>query len=633
MSPAEIVYRARQGWRRWYFRWKPVNAQLLVGTQRTLPIIPGLLEGAKLTAFNEELLVAMALLPLQNKFRTLGREWALKTDDRRWHFDPVSEQVWPQAKYCMDIDLRQNGDLGDPKYIWELNRLQFLQPIAVVAALNERLDLTKFCIEQVESWIDSNPAYLGVNWSAGIELALRVVSISVVTSCLGLHFDTKQKSKVIECLALHGFWIERFLSRHSSANNHLVAEASGLFLLGCLLPDLEQADRWRSVGKQMLEKESMLQIHPDGIGAEQSFTYSCFSLEWLMLCVLVGDRVKQPLSASVRDVIARGSGAFKYLMDGYCHPPQVGDDDEGRVLYIAGESSEYVSTILGYAASLLNDPTVASPCARVDFGSVFYPPIGKGPDFRSQFHEFPSGGYTAIRDEFRDRKVFMLFDHGPLGYLSLAAHGHADALSIWLHIDDQPVLVDAGTYTYGSSGQWREYFKSTPAHNTLSVNGESSSVMASSFNWSQKAEVKMTRSRRDQAVFLEAEHNGYLRRFATVHRRQITYAAGTFRIADTLMHCPSSLPVEVNWLFHPRLDVRVKNLEIEILDDDDLIMTISGKGGLAPTLYRGSEAPTRGWYSNSVGVKCPTFQCCFEGSLAAGEVFETIITLHPRELS
>jgi hypothetical protein len=39
-------------------------------------------------------------------------------------------------------------------------------------------------------------------------------------------------------------------------------------------------------------------------------------------------------------------------------------------------------------------------------------------------------------------------DAAPLGFLSIAAHGHADALSFILHVDGSPILVDPGMFTY-----------------------------------------------------------------------------------------------------------------------------------------------------------------------------------------
>ena len=91
------------------------------------------------------------------------------------------------------------------------------------------------------------------------------------------------------------------------------------------------------------------------------------------------------------------------------------------------------------------------------------------------------------------RKTLMVMDHGPLGHLSIAAHGHADALALWLHIGDQPVLVDAGTYLYHSGGAWRDRLRGTPLHNTLSLDDRNSSRIAGPFNWGTTRDGKPAR--------------------------------------------------------------------------------------------------------------------------------------------
>ena len=69
----------------------------------------------------------------------------------------------------------------------------------------------------------------------------------------------------------------------------------------------------------------------------------------------------------------------------------------------------------------------------------------------------------------------LTFDHGPVGYLSIAAHGHADTLAVWLSIGNQPVFVDAGTYRYHSRRALRDAFRDTAVHNTLTLRGLASS--------------------------------------------------------------------------------------------------------------------------------------------------------------
>src|SRR5207249_554757 len=78
---------------------------------------------------------------------------------------------------------------------------------------------------------------------------------------------------------------------------------------------------------------------------------------------------------------------------------------------------------------------------------------------RPQSQQFPAGGYTVMRSGEGAAEQLLLLDHGPLGYLSIAAHGHADCLSLALHFGGQPVLVDPGTYVYHEQPEWRNYFR------------------------------------------------------------------------------------------------------------------------------------------------------------------------------
>ena len=48
----------------------------------------------------------------------------------------------------------------------------------------------------------------------------------------------------------------------------------------------------------------------------------------------------------------------------------------------------------------------------------------------------------------RGPEIWCRCDGGPLGFLSIAAHGHADALSVEVRYDGVEVLVDPGTYCF-----------------------------------------------------------------------------------------------------------------------------------------------------------------------------------------
>ena len=75
---------------------------------------------------------------------------------------------------------------------------------------------------------------------------------------------------------------------------------------------------------------------------------------------------------------------------------------------------------------------------------------------------FPDAGVTILRSG----DIWLRCDAGPHGHGSIAAHGHADALSIELRCAGVEVLADPGTYCYHGEPAWRSYFRGTRGHST-----------------------------------------------------------------------------------------------------------------------------------------------------------------------
>jgi uncharacterized heparinase superfamily protein len=117
----------------------------------------------------------------------------------------------------------------------------------------------------------------------------------------------------------------------------------------------------------------------------------------------------------------------------------------------------------------------------------------------------------------------VFFDCADLGYGPIAAHGHADALSFTLNVGDRPVLVDAGTYDYFTHPSWREYFRSTRAHNTVEIDGVSQSESLGPFLWGRKANARcLDWLDTERLTLVCGEHDGYTRLPTPVmHRRKL----------------------------------------------------------------------------------------------------------------
>jgi hypothetical protein len=288
----------------------------------------------------------------------------------------------------------------------------------------------------------------------------------------------------------------------------------------------------------ILERESARQIYPDGVGREQALGYQCFTLEMLAVAAKLGARTGARFAQA---------GAFlRAITDSKGNAPGFGDDDECRVLWSPPGPERYALAM--QEAVGVAPVTVTAPQLRHAILDHDRPPVPE-PDGLSHF---PEGGYTALREG----PMQLLFDHGPLGYLSIAAHGHADALAIWLAVDSEPVLIDAGTYGYHGAGARRDALRGTAAHNSLTINGADQSEIAGPFNWSHKANCRVTAITR-APWSIEAEHDGYLRRFGCIHRRRIeSRGPGRFAVLDFVSGSPGPWRVSAGFLIAPGLDVR-----------------------------------------------------------------------------
>ncbi|WP_417514177.1 heparinase II/III domain-containing protein [Minwuia sp.] len=593
----------------------------------SLPVWPGLAEGVGRLAADPTLMSHWAKhrdAVAECRFEFLGITWPAPGRDGAmpdWHLDPVTGDRWPAGDYCFDIPYRHADAFGDVKNVWEISRLQYLQPLAAYARISEDPAATRLCLDHLLSWIDENPPYQGVNWPSMIEVAFRIVSIIVVTSLLGDHVSRDERIIILRSLYQHGWWIDRFPSRHSSANNHLVAEAAALFLLGSLSPDLPGASRWRSYGTRTLERAATDQIAPDGVGREQSPAYAALTLEWLLLCGDLGRRLDRPFSQSFWHRIGKAGEFLKWITDSGGHQPRIGDDDDSHVFGNGMGIEPTVNSVMGCIASATDEPALAPPVPVSHLRNALFPAPQPDVIWPAGVRHFGEGGYTVDRQPARDGTAdhLLVFDHGALGYLSIAAHGHADTLAVWMHVGGRPVLIDGGTYLYHAGHQWRDHFRGTVAHNTLTISGENSSEISGPFNWARKAKASVAGFTPEADSWtISAEHDGYLESHRVTHRRTVArQSPNTFRIADRLLGPRGDHRVEIGFLVSPDFQVEAMGTGFVIRDEaHKTVLQILNDGQLPGWVETGRTAPERGWYSPSFGVRQAAPRIVFAGQLA-----------------
>lgn len=456
------------------------------------------------------------------------RDW-WRTDF--WSLDPASGKHWPgRGERASKSAYRHAEGFGDVKFVWEINRLQFLMPLAVAAHRDQDRALAADIADVVDGWMEFNPPYDGVNWTNGIEFATRVVVGLFVNTLIADLAPPSFAPRLRQFLAAHVWMLARYPSLFSSANNHRIAELAALYVAYTCAPTLPGAPR-RAHEADELEREVLKQFHADGVGAEQSPTYAAYSLEWFALAALCGEAADDARSPVYKTRLRDAARHLRWMMDASGRTPAICDDDEGRVVAL-GPKHDYLypAAICATVSRWLHDGESAPPPQASTLFDAFTAspaPAALAPKGQRTFAE---GGYSIWRTSTAHGEAMFAIDHAPLGFLSIAAHGHADALAVWLHIGGDPIIIDAGTYLYHTHTDARDRFRGTLAHNTLCLDGQDQSRIAGPFNWSQHANARSRRS----APHFSAEHDGYLASHGVRHVRSLQVDGARIVVADVL---------------------------------------------------------------------------------------------------
>lgn len=375
-----------------------------------------------------------------------------------WSVCPRTGHDWGTG-YAFDVDVFAGVD---PRASWALHRLRHLQTLAVAAAAGHK-GADAAVREQVGSWIAENPPLTGIGWASGIEVASRAVSLLVVAGTVAADWDEPARQALADSLEAHRWFLERHPSEHSSANNHAVAELGARVLLGDPV-----ADRF--------EERFCALVREDGSGVEEAPAYLATCVEWALIVRSAGK-----LGARAEGRLGAAGRFLGGLVDGLGRSPALGDSDGDGVL--AGPLTRWAFELAGLVASALERP---EDCP------VAWTPELRGAllgIWRCEGTRLPQTGVVGggLVRLVAGTDVAWL-DRGVLGMPPMAAHGHADALSVCYHRGVRRVLVDSGTGTYLGDLDWRRWVRGAGAHNGLVVDGEDPVEQLGPFQWAAEPE-------------------------------------------------------------------------------------------------------------------------------------------------
>lgn len=496
------------------------------------------------------------------------------------------------------IDYKHNKNFDEVRYVWELNRLQHM-PILFLTDFQTNNDNVQ-SIKIIQNWIEENPYKKGINWTSSMEVAIRSINLILcfdilnsVESGVDIEFINSLKRTIIE----HVTHVDENLSLFSSANNHLIVEALALLFAGIAFEETN----WLNKGKNILEKEITRQTFSDGVNKEQSYHYQAFVMEAYLLAIHLMRKKSVEYKKTIDKYTIEMCGFIDIVRNFKNRVPNIGDSDDGRIINISYVNEDHYEFVLQFASILFDerysDFENVGKNLQSFFGEVEIQSAREKKRFNNNTSKiFEKGGYTKLSS--RDNMILdLLIDHGDLGFGTIAAHGHADALSITLSLNGDEILVDPGTYIYNIEEEWRDYFRKTINHNCLAVKGNDQSQMLGSFLWGNRAKSKLIDySLTGDIEYVVAEHNGYK---STIHRRKVEVdkLKKKISIQDTL-----TKPSEwiINYTVHPDCVV----CETEYLNT--LLISKNGQN-FKMVCEEGLKLEIiESWYSRMFGVKVPT---------------------------
>ncbi|MFG2475782.1 alginate lyase family protein [Streptomyces fagopyri] len=640
MGPREVGGRVGDTVRRRRWRTALPDCPSVTGARFTAVLPAGTIDAVPPDAAKRLVAEADRLLAGHAEYFGVERDDLADPD---WFYDPKTGRRAPGG-YAFDVPYRDEGAVGDIKQIWELSRHHHLTVLAAAYAITGDERYAQRVAEHLRSWWAANPPLRSVHWTSGIELGIRLLSwvwtrrlLDGWPGAAGLFEDNPV---ALQQIWHHQRWLAAFPSRGSSANNHVVAEAAGQFAAACAFGWFPSSAGWRADALRSLERHLRGNTFDSGLNRELATEYHGLVLELGLAAVAEADAAGVPVPTSVPLVLLRMTDALAAVVDNRLRPPRQGDADDGHGLVVDGAGTDRWASLLATGDAVFGRldwwPAVTGTDVRTPLLAALvrpYPESGTAPAVSrpvSRPAHFADAGMTILRGP---AEIWCRCDGGPHGFLSIAAHAHADALSVEVRHDGVDVLADPGTYCYHGQPAWRQYFRSTLGHNTLQLDGGDQSVSGGPFLWTRHARSRVLVADTSDASESGtarwcAEHDGYQR---SAHRRRVelTAASQELRVVDEVRGPRRA----VRLAFHlgPAIAADLMGDRAELTwsrDGEDRSAALDLPGQLDWRAHRGESDPPLGWYSAGFGRKEPATTLVGTGFADGTAEFTTVLRFH-----
>jgi uncharacterized heparinase superfamily protein len=372
---------------------------------------------------------------------------------------------------------------------------------------------------------------------------------------------------------LQAEWLAAHLETHL-LGNHLLENAASLAFCGSCFAG-PQAEAWYRRGRELLARELPEQVLEDGGHCEHSPMYQ-LRVAWVLTALRNAGRpdlidlIEEPLERTLR------------ALGRLCHPDgeiALFNDSALDVYNAAAPLRVWWAEVIGRPESALGSPAGA--------------------------FALPASGFHGAIQEGGD---YVICDAGRLGPDHLLGHAHGGIFSFELSLRGQRVIVDSGVHGYEPDAM-RHYCRSTRAHNTVEIDGQSQCEFWSAFRVGRRGhprDVEWTPT--GEGFRLAGWHDGYQRlRGRPRHRRLFAWhERGILMVKDVLT---SAREVTAVSRLHLHPDCRIARLS----DDAAGIEHPRGHFGIR-FAGEGALAVEPSWYCPRFGTRVENRALTFTAS-------------------
>ena len=315
--------------------------------------------------------------------------------------------------------------------------------------------------------------------------------------------------------------------------------------------------------------------------------------------------------------------------------PMIGDADRDDLTTRRCDTSLYEGMNLTFDPYDLNEMrayfrTWYEETGREDFH--FMATAGKEgtPPTQRNYKYIPAGIYVMRTGWGPEDSYFHV--HGiQLERGEVSSHSHNDTGHVEVHIQGEDILTDSGRYIYNSScwKDWRHYFLSAKAHNTLYVDDHEMGTVPGVTRTRGVRTYLHAFEENENYQLIDISHNGYdFMDDPMFHRRRVVRLAGDiFVIEDRvtgICHSEHDIRLYYNFAFG-HLEQDGESFAYTSQKGRPYTVTVQADKPLDFEILEGSEEPIGGWISYGYAWRKPIPQLIAKHAGKAPIHFVTVL--------